>query len=419
MSQGLFRKEVIDAKRVSWLGGISIAQPLSLWVLTSFAAVSALAIIFFLAFGNYTRRERVTGQLVPTRGLAAVFAPATGVISNVDVQEGGIIHAGQRLAMLTIPSATKASGNTAESLEASIQEKERGLTTAQFAQNAVLDTEKGGLSAQLASARRELAHIQDEIATQRQQVAVSNESFERLKVAEREKLVSILQVKQQEGAKLTQISQLQVLQRQAIEAQRGIEQLQQQLRTIPNQRLTAQANYRRDRAGLEQERVEAAMRGELQINAPVDGMVATQLAKPGQAVQAGQSLMSLLPRDSTLEAELLVPSHAIGFIEPGDQVLLRYQAFPYQKFGHYEGKVARISRSALSPGELGVLSGKVEGGEPLYRVTVALERQTVTAYGKLETLKPGMVLEADILGEKRSLLEWIFEPLYSLKGRVG
>ncbi|MBS0214732.1 MAG: HlyD family efflux transporter periplasmic adaptor subunit [Proteobacteria bacterium] len=418
MSQGLFRKEVLDAKRASWLGGISLAQPLSLWVLTVFSAAAASAIILFLILGSYTRRERVTGQLVPSRGLATVLAPATGVVSAVDVPEGSVIQSGQRLAVVTIPSATAASGNTAQALEAGVQEKEQGLSAAQMAQDAVLDTQVAGLSAQLASTRREWTHMQDEIATQRQQVTVANDSLDRLKRAEMDKLVSTLQVKQQESAVLAQTSQLQALQRQAIEAQRSIEQLQQQLRAIPGQRMAAQANYRRDHAALEQERVETATRGALQVNAPVSGLVATQLAKPGQAVQVGQPLMSVLPNDSELEAELLVPSHAIGFIEPGDQVLLRYQAFPYQKFGHYQGKVTRISRSALSPNEMVALGMKSDSGETVYRVMVQLAKQTVTAYGKPEALKPGMVLEADVLGERRSLIEWIFEPLYSLKGRV-
>ena len=127
----------------------------------------------------------------------------------------------------------------------------------------------------------------------------------------------------------------------------------------------------------------------------------------------------MLPGDGALEAELLVPSRAIGFIEPGDKVLLRYQAYPYQKFGHHLGHVARISRSALSNGELGALVGNAQQGEPFYRITVALARQDVTAYGKAEPLKPGMLLEADVLGEKRRLIEWVFEPLYSLKGKVG
>ena len=101
-----------------------------------------------------------------------------------------------------------------------------------------------------------------------------------------------------------------------------------------------------------------------------------------------------------------------GFVEPGDRVMLRYQAYPYQKFGHQHGRVERISRSALGPGEL----GNAQAAEPYYRVTVALARQAVVAYGREEPLRPGMLLDADILGERRRLVEWLLEPLYSLKG---
>ncbi len=212
---------------------------------------------------------------------------------------------------------------------------------------------------------------------------------------------------------------MQGLQRQAIATRRSIAQLQQALQELTGQGRAVDASLERDLALLEQEQVETRARGALTVNAPVTGSISAQLVKPGQAVQAGQALLSLLPGDTGLEVELLVPSRAIGFIEPGDRVQLRYQAYPYQKFGHHEGKVAGISRSALNPGELGALVGNAQAGEPMYRVTVSLAKQFVTAYGNDEPLKPGMLVDADILGERRRLVEWIFEPLYSLKGKVG
>src|SRR3546814_4448562 len=106
------------------------------------------------------------------------------------------------------------------------------------------------------------------------------------------------------------------------------------------------------------------------IKAPAAGLIANRSITLGQAVQAGQPLLSILPQGATLQAQLLVPSRAIGFIAPGDTVLLRYQAFPYQKFGHHRGKVVRISRSALSTGEIAVLAGSNQATEPLYRVLV-------------------------------------------------
>ena len=149
------------------------------------------------------------------------------------------------------------------------------------------------------------------------------------------------------------------------------------------------------------------------VRAPLDGMVANRLIEPGQAVTAGQPILSLLPQGSQLQAQLFVPSSAVGFIEPGDRVLLRYQAFPYQKFGHHGGSVIRVSYSSILPSK----NGK-DDGEPYYRVIVALDTQTVTAYGKSEPLRPGMKLDADILGERRKLYEWALEPLFSLRGKL-
>ena len=153
------------------------------------------------------------------------------------------------------------------------------------------------------------------------------------------------------------------------------------------------------------------------LRAPRDGVVSAVLFKEGQMVSAGQPLLSLLPAGATLQAQLLVPSRAIGFIAPGNRVVLRYQAFPYQKFGQQYGRVDDVSRSALAPSEVAALVGE-QAKEPLYRVQVALDSQRVMAYGKAEPVKPGMVVEADILMERRRLIEWVFEPLYGIGRRL-
>lgn len=419
MPNDLFRKEVMEARRASWLGGILLAQPLRLWVLTLAGTVAAGAIVAFLLLGTYTRRSTVTGQLVPAKGLATVLAPATGVVGRLDTDEGGQVKRGQVLAVVTVPSATLANGDTHVAIEQRLDERAQGLQATQSAQLAQLTVQELGLRTQLDTATRELAHLEGEVATRRQQVDLANEVLQRYTQLQGDKYVSVLQIRQQQAAVLEYTSDMQALQRATLDQRRSIAQLQQQLQAIPGQRLGVQADYRRDSAAVGQEQIQAQANGALAIVAPVDGTVATLMAKPGQAIQSGQPLLSLLPGNSRLQADLLVPSRAIGFIEPGDAVMLRYQAYPYQKFGHQRGTVTTISRSALTSNELGALIGNAKQGEPYYRVTVSLAKQAITAYGKPEPLKPGMLLDADILGEKRRLIEWVFEPLYSLRGKVG
>jgi membrane fusion protein len=90
-------------------------------------------------------------------------------------------------------------------------------------------------------------------------------------------------------------------------------------------------------------------------------------------------------------------------------VNLRYDAFPYQKFGAQRARLVEIAESAVPV---------QAGAPPLFRALAALERQDVLAFGTPQTLRPGMALSADIVVDERSLLEWLLEPLFSIRGRL-
>lgn len=418
MTELLFRPEILEAKRRSWLGSISMAQPWSLWVLTGFAALAATAVVLFLAFGEYTRRSRVVGQLVPDLGLATVIAPVTGVIAEPMPKEGARVESGQPLVVISIPRATTENDDMTGELLVRLQQQRAGISKSFDSQSDLLDVQRTGYLEQLDAAKRTLAQIDSAIETQEQKVAIAADMLARFRRLAKQDYVSQLAVAQQEQSSLEQTANLQALQRQATVARSAIAQIRQALQELPEQQSVQAAAKMRDLAQLERERLQVQASGELLVKAPVDGLVATRLIERGQVVQAGQPLLSLLPAGSELQAQLLVPSRAVGFIEPGDSVVLRYQAFPHQKFGHYMGTVIRVSRNALSPQGLGTLIGNVQAGEPYYRVLVKLSEQSIMAYGKSEPLRPGMLVEADILGETRKLYEWVLEPLYSLTGRL-
>jgi membrane fusion protein len=98
-------------------------------------------------------------------------------------------------------------------------------------------------------------------------------------------------------------------------------------------------------------------------------------------------------------------------------VLLRFLAYPHQKFGSQAARVVAISKNPLAPAELG-FSPTDGSREPVYRIKAALGSQTIQAYGRAEPLQAGMQVEADIQLDRRRLIEWIFEPVLSLAGRA-
>lgn len=412
MNGSVFRAEVFEARRNNWLGSISLVQPLRLWVLAAAIMAMALAIICFLVFGEYTRRSRVDGQLVPDLGLSTVVAPSSGVVTRLFQEEGRRVRAGDGLVLIDAPRATASGVDAVAEMHTSLNARRASTELLGRSQTEQIDAQIAGQSRQLAEAVNELRQIESQITTRREQVRIGRETVQRYRSIVDERYVSQVQLNQQQQSVLELVNQQQALEREATSIRRNIAQFQQSLRELPTQRNALRATTERDIALLDQERVQQEATGKLLVKAPLAGLVTNRLIEPGQAVEAGQPLLSLLPQGSRLQAQLLVPSRAVGFIEPGDRVLLRYQAFPYQKFGHHAGKVLRISRSAITP-------DNGENAEPYYRVLVALDQQAILAYGKRESLRPGMRLDADILGERRRLYEWILEPIYSIRGQVA
>jgi membrane fusion protein len=132
-------------------------------------------------------------------------------------------------------------------------------------------------------------------------------------------------------------------------------------------------------------------------------------------VSTDQLLATVLPAGSGVHVELLVPTRAIGFVKAGSVVELRYEAFPFQRFGQYRGVVNQVSKTVWSQGErVGPFTVK----EPVYRVDVKLDDQVVRAQGQEFPLKSGMLVGADILLEKRTIFEWVFEPVLELRARI-
>lgn len=125
-----------------------------------------------------------------------------------------------------------------------------------------------------------------------------------------------------------------------------------------------------------------------------------------------------------LAAHLYAPARTVGFIRPGQPVRLRYAAYPYATFGVGRGEVESVDRTPLpaadlAAGSAAAGSSAVQGGEPAYRITVALESQSIGPRGLGQPLERGMTLEADVIQERRRIWEWLLDPALRASGRDG
>ena len=417
---GLFRPEVLEGRQRDWLGSIQLIRPVSLAVLTTFVALGVVALALFLVLGEYTRKARVSGVLMPDQGVIRLMAPQGAVVLESHVAEGRVVRGGDVLYVLGVGQATL-SGDTQAVVQASLAARERSLQSSARQRTSLEQAQLLAIDRQIDDMRRELASIAVEADLQRQRLALAQQAQARFESLRNDNFVSSAQVQTKAEEVLGLKAVLQGLERQRSVHLREVAGLEAQRRELPLRSQAQRGEIDRDLALLSQQSAENEARQRIVVRAPQDGVVTGVLAVSGQTVTPGVALASLLPADARLQAHLFAPSSAVGFVRPDQKVQLRYQAFPYQKFGHQSGSVIQVSRSPLQATELAGLplqAGAGGGAEPLYRITVQLDQQSVAAYGQAQPLSPGMQLEADVLLDKRRLIEWLFEPVLGIAGRV-
>lgn len=414
----LFRKEALEFRKVKLHGEILITNPISLTVLTIISCVIAFLLVSYLVWGQYTQKQRVQGVLVPDKGLIRVYATQQGTIVKLHVKEGEYVEKGQ---LLYTQNSEKVSGSGVSTQTAIMdnllsQEESYEAERKRIIElhESTLQKNKSQLIAFQAEKNELIAHAN---IIQEQSDLLRN-NLNRYEIIAKDGYVSKLQVDEKKKELLSSESTYHQILRQKLELTREIEALEESIKTAELREKNDLANLERNSLSTKQSLLENDTRREIAITAPVSGTVTGIMVKPGQTVGNG-SLLSILPDGSELQAELYAPSQAISFIAPGSSVLLRYVAFPYQKFGQHQGKVINVSRVALSGKDLSEInvSAALQQAQ-FYRITVSLPKQNILAYGKPEALQAGMDVEADILIDTRHLYEWLFEPLYSISGKI-
>lgn len=413
----LFRPEALEHQQQAWLGGIQLIRPLSLTVLTVFMLACAVAVVAFLSVGQYTQKARVNGYLVPEGGVIGLRPAVGGTVVRRLVTEGQLVHKGEALFELSLDQHTLA-GGTQAAVQRTLAAREASLLGAARQRGQFVVEEQASLGRRIEQLRNEQRQLESEAELQRGRLALAEQNEAQWKSLQAGNFVSQAQVQAKTAEVLGLKAELQKLERQRGSYQREIEEMEAERRQLVLRMQTEQGEIERDLAELAQKAVENEARSSLVVRAEQDCVVTAVLAEPGQSVSPATTLASVVPADAPLRAHLFAPSSAVGFVQADQTVLLRYQAFPYQKFGQQPGRVLQVSKTPLQASELAGLPLAGSASEPMYRITVALDQQAVRAYGREQSLAAGMQLEADVMLDRRRLIEWIFEPLIGVAGKV-
>ncbi|WP_349509512.1 HlyD family type I secretion periplasmic adaptor subunit [Rhodopseudomonas palustris] len=425
-------------------------SPLGRAIAISIAALFAAALAW-ATIGTVDVVAVAPGKVVPNGGTKAVQPFETGVVRAIRVRDGQTVKAGDVMVELDATMTGADLGRIKSDLQSSQTEAARlsaALSDLADPQSAfhppadapadMVDMQRRFLASQSAEQKAKISAIDRQIAQKAAERATIEATIQKL-VATLEPLQQKVDIRQQLvekqlTSKLTYLGERQELlgQQQDILVQRSrYHEVDAAIEALTETRAKTAAEYRRallaDYAKVAQKSselahdlVKADQRTNLQtLRAPVDGMV-QQLAihTVGGVVTPAQTLMYVVPAGSTLEIEAMIANRDIGFIEPGQDVAIKIDAFNFTRYGMLHGKLLSISQDAVQrrvPDDKGqrTQSGDSEqrGEELIYPVRVSIDHDSMAVENRRVRLSPGMASTIEIRTGSRRIISYLLSPL--------
>jgi membrane fusion protein len=395
--------------------GTTLQPPVSLAVLTIALTASVIAIGTYLGTQSYARKATAPGYLAPLHGVVRVLPPRAGVIASVEVADGDFVHAGDPLLRVAVGRRSLGGMDIDETVHHALI-AQRDLQQQQLKQEeSTAQSEQLRLGERIGRLQEECQSLAMQQAVQHDRANLAQEQAAVSRDLATKGYVSAVEQRRREDARLGQAQALDTLRQQLAAKQGELVELRYALAQLPGRTADRVATLRAAIAELDSRVAEAEAQRAYLVVAPAAGRVSALQASAGNPADPTQPLLSIVPQGEALQAILFVPERAIGFVAPGQPVRLSLDAFPFQRFGAQNGTVSSVARTLLRPEQL---SAAVQPPrEPSYRVTVALQGQHLTAYGRDIPLQADMQLSANIIFDRRSFIEWLLDPVISARGR--
>ncbi len=410
------------------------------------------AVLLWTAFGTLDIVASAEGKLIPSTYLKIVQPSEAGIVKDILVQEGLSVAAGQVLVRMdaVVSEADRQSIlNEYQTKRLALRRIDAQLSSQAltrdkddpadlYAQTAAqFNANRLAFEGQLAQERSTLEKAQHDLAAALQVQAKLEQvlphyrnqeaAYEKLR---KDGFAGNLMVTDKTRERIEKEQDLKTQSATISAARATIAEAEQRLRQVG-------ADYRRN---LQAERTEAATQYEklrqelakqqhraelLELKAPQAGIVKDLATHtPGTVVQPGTILMTLVPANENLKAEVFVANPDVGFVRESQTAKIKLAAYPFQKYGMLDGKVVHVSADAQD--KPGNPSGQNDGtnGEAtrkglIYRTLVELDTQKLVADGKPLTLTPGMQVTAEINLGTRTVMEYLLSPVQKAFHEAG
>ena len=406
-SENLFRQNAIDGLKAKW-GGRPIAVMPRPWTwLTMFCTALAVAAGAFIIKTEYARKETVRGWLVSEQGVVRITHGASVVVENIMCKAGDTVRRGDTIAYVSSEETLANGAASTRDILVELRDELAETDSREALLREQLVADHAALEQQIHSVADERADLEGQVNEQHTRVGRAADKLDRLQLARASGAVADVDLLRQQdelaamrlslGRLRQERNRLNRERQELVAAQsRLVFDLEQGLASL----ITARAELRQRITLQERRRL-------LALQAPIDGTLATLDIVVGGRVRPGQLLATIVPERSRLAADVYVPSRAIGLVQEGQEVRLLYDAFPHEQFGVASGKVESIAGFVSLPGDVPQTFGMREAA---YRVRIVVDADHVADRQGRYALRPGMLLGAEIVLERRSLAQWLLAP---------
>jgi hemolysin D len=416
------------------------ASPVGRALIWALCALFAIAVVWSIV-GRVDVVAVAQGKVVPQGRTKVVQPLEMGVIRAIHVKDGDHVAVGQPLIDLDPTDASADLGRmerekAARALDVARLDAllaggsgERTLAAPADADPLLLESARRLLSSQWHERTARLASLDGEIERRRAELRVAETDIERFNAVLpllRDRSESLNTLARQG---LTSRLRASEVQQQLIETEKGLasavdkqRQAEASLRASEQQRQQVEREgesaWRKERAdavekraAAEQEILKGKKRRDLQqLVSPIDGTV-TNLATwtVGGVVKPGDTLLNIVPSSATPEVEAMVLNKDAGFVLAGQKVTVKFDAFPFTRYGTVEGEVIDVSRDSNKDEKLGLV----------YPVRVKLDSPDLTVDGKRVAITPGMQVNAEIITGERRLIDYVLSPVLRYRSEAA
>ncbi|WGE41429.1 HlyD family secretion protein [Actinobacillus equuli] len=411
----MFRQEALENQR--WKSSAVLFSRVPGWLVSSVSFLMLAIFILYISFGSYTRRENVLGEVVMQPHPIILSSPKSGYISDVYAAVNQEVRKDQPLFKIRLERITD-SGN--------IDTNAINFVKAQISEiKQIIDKLKINKLETVNNINKQIENnhkIKKEVIVYLNEIEKGIHRYYDL-------YRRYLKLQQQGDASNDEVSSQYTYYLSYKESQNEVKaQLTQIESTILNLQNEIDSKkidfdnqiirYEIQISDLKIRLMELESVYEIIVNSPTDGVVESTSVTVGQIIKEGDPLSQIIPaKKGKYQLVMWVPNSAISFVKKNDDINIRYEAFPFEKFGQFKGKIEHISTLPASLQELAFYKNVPTNNDPnnpLYKIVVSIQDQKINYNNTELHFLAGMKAEATLFLESRRLYEWMLLPLYRL-----